>query len=190
MYISYQSPVSIGNQPHTPLGQSNLESSPLAIDHPPQSPVSRSSNPVSSFSYVDSISIITPAFNGNQPHPSTGQTTHLLQVEPPISQSPIRKTDIRRCCRFVTNDIKLLAGLIGVTDHELADIQHNFSMKNICALRLIEKWMQNNPEPNKDDLYQLLVDADQFDAAKSLVSSSYINYRNCNWVWKNRAYCS
>ena len=128
--------------------------------------------------YVDSISIITPAFNGNQPHPSTAQTTHPLQVEPPISQSPLRKTDIRRCCHFVTDDIKLLAGLIGVTDHELADIQQSFSMKNVCALRLLEKWMQNNPETNKDDLYQLLVDADQFDAASSLVSSSYIGYHN------------
>ena len=51
MYISYQSPVSIGNQPHTPLGQSNLESSPLGVDLPPQSTVLKSSNPVSSFSY-------------------------------------------------------------------------------------------------------------------------------------------
>ena len=139
---------------------------------------------------VDSISIsnYTPVF-GNKPHPSPTQFTHPLQARPLISQSPLSKTDLRQCGRFVTDDIKLLAGLIGVTDSELADIQQSYSRKDVCALRLIEKWIQNNPETNKDDLYQLLVDADQCDAARSLVSSSYIDCHNCDWVWKNQAYC-
>ena len=115
------------------------------------------------------------------------QSTHPLQAQPQISQSSLRKTDIRRCCRFVTDDMTLLAGLIGVTDLELANLQQSYSRKDVCALRLIEKWMQNNPETNKDDLYQLLVDADQCDAARSLVSSSSIDCHNCYWVWKNQA---
>ena len=120
----------------------------------------------------------SPVFIGNQPHHSPSQSTHPLKARPLISQSPPSEADIRRCCRFVTDDIKLLAGLIGVTDPELADLQQSYSIKNICALRLIEKWMQKNPKNSKDDLYQLLVDADQCDAARSLVSSSYIDYHN------------
>ena len=61
--ISYYNTYLHGNQPHTSLilGQSNLESSPLAVDLPPQSPVLKSSNPVSLFSYfVLCISVINP----------------------------------------------------------------------------------------------------------------------------------
>ena len=65
-----------------------------------------------------------------------------------------------------------------MTDPELADLQQSYSRKNICALRLIEKWMQKNPKNSKNDLYQLLLDADQCDAARSLVSSSYIEYHH------------
>ena len=73
-----------------------------------------------------------------------------------------------RCCRFI-DDIELLAGIIGLTDDELAKIQQNYRRKEICALRLIEKWMQKNPQKNKDDLYQLLLAANQRRAARRLV---------------------
>ena len=73
-----------------------------------------------------------------------------------------------QCCHFI-DDIELLAGIIGITDDELAKIQQNYRRKEICALRLIEKWMQKNPEKNKDDLYQLLLAANQHRAARRLV---------------------
>ena len=138
--------------------------------------------------YIQFHNYYNLVFICNQPHSLPSQSTHPLQAQPLISQSSLRKTDIRRCCHFVTDDMTLLAGLIGVTDRELADLQQSYSRKDICALRLIEKWMQNDPETNKDDLYQLLVDAEQCDAARSLVSSSYIDYHNYDWVWKNQAY--
>ena len=97
----------------------------------------------------------------NQPLPSTASL--------PIQRSLPSETDIRRCCHFVYGDIKVLAGIIGVTDPELAKIQLKYSRNDICALRLIEKWMQKYPEKSKDDLYQLLLDANQSDAAKRLV---------------------
>ena len=92
-----------------------------------------------------------------------------LQVEPLIPpQSSFCETDMIQCCRFI-DDIELLAGLFGVTDDELANIQQNYRRKEICALRLIEKWMQKNPEKNKDDLYELLLAANQRRAARRLV---------------------
>ena len=91
-----------------------------------------------------------------------------LQVEPPISQSSCCETDMIRCCRFI-DDIELLAGIIGLTDDDLAKIQQNYRRKEICALRLIEKWMQKNPQKNKDDLYELLLAANQRHAARRLV---------------------
>ena len=78
--------------------------------------------------------------------------------------------EIKRSCRFVKGNIELLAGLIGVTYPELVDIQQNYRTKDICALRLIEKWMQRNPEKSKDDLHQLLLDANQHEAAKRLIA--------------------
>ena len=63
----------------------------------------------------------------------------------------------------------MLAGLIRVTDRELADLQQSYSRKEICALHLIEKWMVKNPQKNKDDLYQLLKNAQQIHAAERLV---------------------
>ena len=81
-----------------------------------------------------------------------------------------------QCCRFI-DDIELLAGIIGITDDELAKIQQNYRRKEVCALRLIEKWMQKNPQKNKDDLYQLLLAANQRRAAKRLVVQ--YNYSVC-----------
>ena len=137
---------------------------------PPVSILS-ASNPVCSFSILyDYKSQIKTLRNNSIPFPCT-QCNHNylpLQLEPLIPQSLPSETDIRRSCRFVKGDIELLAGLIGVTYPELVDIQQNYRIKEVCALRLIEKWMQRNPEKSKDDLYQLLLDANQHNAARRL----------------------
>ena len=61
-----------------------------------------------------------------------------VQVEPAIPQSLLSETDIIRSCCFVKGNIKLLTGIIGVSDPELADLKQSYSRKDICALGLIE----------------------------------------------------
>ena len=107
-----------------------------------------------------------PISFGNQQHcyPQDHSESYLPPSPPPISP-----TDTRRCCRFISGDMKLLAALFGVSIPELADLKQKCSADHICALRLIEKWMQKNPLKSKTDLYQLLLEAEQYDAAKRLV---------------------
>ena len=74
--------------------------------------------------------------------------------------------DIIRISTFMFGNIDPLAEACNITDADLAEIKTQNARTDTRALKILEKWTQENPHNDKDNLHKLLLFTKQKHAAK------------------------
>ncbi len=74
--------------------------------------------------------------------------------------------DLIRISTFMFGNIDSLAEACNITDTEIDEIKTQYTRTDTCALKILEKWTQDNPHSDKQDLHKLLLFTKQKHAAK------------------------
>lgn len=95
------------------------------------------------------------------------RTTQLRQR---LTKKPTRNlvthNDLIRISTFIFGNIDPLAEACSISFDDLCEIKKDCTRNDTNALRILEKWVQDNPRCTKEDLHKLLLLTKQKHAAK------------------------